>query len=434
MAPLRLAVTAQDAISAQSLSAQLSLLGEDLTQNPDEADFVFWLDGPMPECGRDRILGREGLLNGTTEGFAGVVPETRSLRALQHLLAHLYRRHRAETRPSQRTTLDEIVGDSVATRRLREQLSRIVDSDSTVLLTGASGTGKSFIAQLLHRQSPRTDAAFVPVNCGAIPAELMESELFGHEKGAFTGAVQRKLGRFELAEQGTLFLDEVGELPAPMQVKLLRALQERAFERVGGIETLTANARIIAATNAILPERIAERSFREDLYYRLSVIPVYVPSLAERRDDLPFLIGALSAKLEARLGRCVRVTDAAVERLSAYAWPGNLRELGNLLERLTVEYGETLIGAEELPSWISAPEVKAVAEAPEHLELDLPRGQLPLNGIDLKGYLADLEQRLIEQALRDADSVVARAADRLQIRRTTLVEKMRKYGIDRPNS
>jgi sigma-54 specific flagellar transcriptional regulator A len=334
----------------------------------------------------------------------------------------------------------DLVGRSPPMIRVRELMGKVAPRDVTVLIMGESGTGKEIVARALHRASLRAQGPFVPLNCGAIPTELLESELFGHEKGAFTGALNSKPGRFEMADGGTLFLDEIGELPMAMQVKLLRVLQERCFERVGGSTTIKCNVRIIAATHRDLEEMIRVGEFREDLFYRLNVFPIVLPALRERDGDVAALVAALSAEVATRQGVAVLFDDAALVALERYRWPGNVRELANLIERMAIAHPGGIVGLEQLPVKISA----SVSGAPENLSivrtdteslLDPDRPPLlPVNGIDLKDYLNRLERSLIRQALDDTDSVVARAADRLHIRRTTLVEKMRKYGLQRSDA
>ncbi len=321
------------------------------------------------------------------------------------------------------------IGVSATARKVRTQIARAGQRDVTVLVTGESGTGKEVVARALHLASPRAEGPFVPVNCGAIPADLLESELFGHEKGAFTGAITQKIGRFELAHGGTLFLDEVGDLPFPMQVKLLRALEEKRFERVGGVKSLASDVRILAATNSDLEDRISAGEFREDLYYRLNVFPIELTPLRDRTEDLPVLINHIVAAIQREQGLQLRFSMEALELLAAYPWPGNVRELVNLLHRLTIQFPNGLVRSVDLPQKYTAAAPPAM-EAPVG-EAPLGELQLPLNGIDLKAYLTQLEKSLIQQALQDTNSVVARAADRLHIRRTTLVEKMRKHGLGR---
>ncbi|WP_045825230.1 sigma 54-interacting transcriptional regulator, partial [Teredinibacter turnerae] len=272
-----------------------------------------------------------------------------------------------------------------------------------------------------------------------IPAELLESELFGHEKGAFTGAINARAGRFELAEGGTLFLDEIGDMPLHMQVKILRVLQERTFERVGGNRTFNTNVRIIAATHRNLEQMIEEGKFREDLYYRLNVFPIEMPSLRERAEDIPLLIQELISRLESEKRGSVRFNSAAVMSLCNHPWQGNVRELANLVERMAIMKPFGIVGLQDLPQKYRHGEVPEVESFEQPLEETrkptvVAEGDialLPESGIDLKEYIAGLEQSLIQQALDNTGGVVARAAEQLAIRRTTLVEKMRKYGLQR---
>jgi sigma-54 specific flagellar transcriptional regulator A len=339
------------------------------------------------------------------------------------------------------------VGQSERICDIRSLIAQVACRDVSVLITGESGTGKEVVARGLHQHSPRCDKPFVPVNCGAIPSELLESELFGHEKGAFTGAISSRAGRFELADGGTLFLDEIGDMPLPMQVKLLRVLQERQFERVGGSRTVEVDVRIITATHKNLEEMILTGEFREDLYYRLNVFPIEMPPLRERVVDLPLLIAEFSKRLESQgLGGLQFLPDA-MESLRRHPWPGNVRELSNLLERLAIIHPDGVIGVSELPPkfrHVDEPDPTRyeVIRTPVNLEMESqgvnsPPAKLETalwsqeQGMDLKQYLETTEQQLIEQALDQSAQVVARAARVLGIRRTTLVEKMRKYGIVR---
>ncbi len=331
-----------------------------------------------------------------------------------------------------------LVGTSRAIQRVRELMAQVADKEVSVLVTGESGTGKEVVARNLHYNSARRNKPFVPVNCGAIPAELLESELFGHEKGAFTGAISSRVGRFELAEGGTLFLDEIGDMPLNMQVKILRVLQERTYERVGSNKTLKADVRIIAATHKNLEEMIEKGEFREDLYYRLNVFPIEMPALRERAEDIPLLINELIARMETEKRGSIRFNSAAILSLCRHEWHGNVRELANLVERLAIMYPYGVIGVQELPKKFrhvdDLDENLPVFDMGETAEEALQGGLngpaiLPPNGLDLKEYLNNLEKSLIQQALDDAGGVVARAAERLHIRRTTLVEKVRKYGL-----
>ena len=322
-----------------------------------------------------------------------------------------------------------------------------------MLVLGESGTGKEVVARAIHEHSPRRDGPFVAINCGAIPPDLLESELFGHEKGAFTGALSARKGRFEMAEGGTLLLDEIGDMSLPMQVKLLRVLQERSFERVGGNQTIRCNVRVIAATHRNLEDRIAEGHFREDLFYRLNVFPIEMPALRERLDDLPALVTTLAMQL-ARTGRGeVRFADETLQALRFYPWPGNVRELTNLVERMAVLHPGGLVRVQDLPrrylpedGVLPAPvaEAQAVPASPAaSLDAAAVEAQtaafaasdrLPEDGIDLREHIARIELNLIRDALDRAGGVVAHAAQLLGLRRTTLVEKLRKYGVEREDA
>jgi sigma-54 specific flagellar transcriptional regulator A len=355
--------------------------------------------------------------------------------ALQQIDVYLENRYPAGSARSLEL-FRSLVGSSGAVRRVRRLIEQVADTDATVLILGESGTGKEVVARNIHYQSSRRYKPFVPVNCGAIPSELLESELFGHEKGAFTGAISARRGRFEMAEGGSLFLDEIGDMPLAMQVKLLRVIQEKVFERVGGNKSLNANVRIVAATHANLEESIAAGRFREDLYYRLNVFPIEMPPLRERVEDLPLLINDLISRLEHEKRGSVRMTPQAVKTLTGYPWPGNVRELANLVERLVILYPHGVVDVQDLPEKYRLGE--ALQELTDESELDffgpvVPHQRLPREGLDLKDYLSQLEYLLIRQALDEADGVVAQAAKRLKMGRTTLVEKMRKYDIRRPD-
>jgi len=332
-----------------------------------------------------------------------------------------------------------LVGNSTAVQQVRQMMGQVANKEVTVLITGESGTGKEVVARNLHLNSLRADEPFVPINCGAIPRELLESELFGHEKGAFTGATSAREGRFELANGGTLFLDEIGDMPLNMQVKLLRVLQERSFERVGGIKTITTNVRIIAATHQNLEEMIAKGEFRQDLYFRINVFPIEMPPLRDRSEDVPLLLNELIASMESENRGSVRFNSSAIAALKQYDWPGNVRELANLVERMAILHPHGIVGQQDLPAHLQTAETGELENAeggplPASVKLEKREGSegiesLPLDGLDLKEYLASLEKGLINKALEDAGGVVARAASRLHIRRTTLVEKIRKYDL-----
>jgi sigma-54 dependent transcriptional regulator, flagellar regulatory protein len=338
-----------------------------------------------------------------------------------------------------------LIGTSGAIREVRDLIRKVAPTDSNVLILGESGTGKELAARQIHEFSPRVDLPFVPVNCGAIPPELLESELFGHEKGAFTGALSMRAGRFEFAEGGTLFLDEIGDMPMQMQVKLLRVLQERVFERVGSNRQMRCNVRIVAATHRDLDVEVREGRFREDLYYRLNVFPIHIPPLRERPTDLPLLIEHLLAAAAGQKACAFRLTDEAIGTLARFEWPGNVRELGNLIERLSILFPGGTVRSADLPSRyrpMSTPEsIVVAADRSVVCELEpgslhdtetddnnVVNGKLPRGGLDLKKHLLRIESDLIGQALAASDGRVAGAARLLHLRRTTLVEKIRKGG------
>ncbi|OUR85502.1 sigma-54-dependent Fis family transcriptional regulator [Cycloclasticus sp. 44_32_T64] len=344
-----------------------------------------------------------------------------------------------------------LVGNSQEVKRVRQLIQQVCVSDATVLILGESGTGKEVIARNIHYHSTRRQKAFVPINCGAIPAELIESELFGHEKGAFTGALTARQGRFELAEGGTLFLDEIGDMPMQMQVKLLRVLQEKVFERVGGNKTIECNVRILAATHRDLKKEIEKGSFREDLFYRLDVFPITIAPLRDRAEDIPMLVSELVQRIEKDKKGSVRFTSGALMVLCQHDWPGNVRELANMVERLTIIHAYGVVDVKDLPDKFHKYSDQPVIRQEElSLEPDIPVAQsissndfsaqenshaatgiLPGQGIDLKEHLNKLECSLIQQALDDSKGVVAHAAKKLNMRRTTLVEKMRKHDMQR---
>jgi sigma-54 specific flagellar transcriptional regulator A len=311
------------------------------------------------------------------------------------------------------------VGRSGAIHGLDQLMRQVAKYESTVLIRGESGCGKELVARRIHDLSARANGQFVPVNCGAIPRELLESELFGHEKGAFTGALTTRIGRFELADGGTLFLDEIGDMSVDMQVKLLRVLQERAFERVGSGEQRRANVRILAATHRDLETRSRAGEFREDLFFRLNVFPIVVPSLRDRLDDLPALIDDLVRRGEAEGRPSISFTETALDCLSAYSWPGNVRELQNLIERLAILYPDQTVDREQLPV--------PIGERRRNVQPAVTT--IPKTGLDLREYLGSIEKQLIRSALDQTDGTVAHAARLLKLQRTTLVEKLRKYEL-----
>jgi DNA-binding NtrC family response regulator len=340
----------------------------------------------------------------------------KALEKQQLLSENIYLRKQLQ----ERFEFSNIIGSSSAMKLVFERMGRIVKTDSTVLITGESGTGKELVARALHFNGSRREKPFIAVNCGAIPEALLESELFGHVRGAFTGAIRDKAGKFEAANNGTIFLDEIGTMPQHLQTKLLRVLQEQELERIGSNKPVKLDVRIISATNLDLEQQVRQNRFREDLYYRLNVIPLHLPPLRERRHDIMALV-------EHFLAKCCRVmshppmtiSKPALEALEAYAWPGNVRELENMVERLVALTEGDVIRFEDLPPGIAG-QMRAA---------DGPCIELTEQGIDLVDSLAAIEKALIAQALTMAGGVKARAAALLGINRTTLVEKMKRLSI-----
>lgn len=319
---------------------------------------------------------------------------------------------------------DNLIGTSDAMREVLEFVEKVADSDSTVLIQGESGTGKELLARMLHFNSFRRERPLVPVNCGAIPENLLESELFGHEKGAFTGAINVRIGRFEMAHGGTLFLDEVGELSPQLQVKLLRVLQERSFERVGGTKTIRTDVRIITATNQDLEQLVDDGKFRKDLFYRLHVIPITMPPLRDREPDIPLLVDHFLTIFNASKGTAIRGTEpAAMDYLLRYGWPGNIRELQNLVERVIILKKSGMITVADLPEKIL--QSRSLPSAVSDAAFEFTAG-----GVDLVEAIERYENRLIREALRQANGVTSRAAQLLRLNRTTLVEKLKRKGLD----
>lgn len=359
-----------------------------------------------------------------------------------------------------------LIGESASMHEVKNLIRQVANKPANVLLLGESGTGKEVIARAIHLLSLQAKGPFVPINCGAIPAELLESELFGHEKGAFTGAVSARKGRFELAEGGTLFLDEIGDMPLPMQVKLLRVLQERTFERVGGTRPITAKVRVIAATHRDLEQMIVEQRFREDLYYRLNVFPIEAPALRQRQDDIPLLLSELINRHRLTHNAQLSFSPEAIASLQKWHWPGNVRELSNLVERMFILCPNQRVQLSDLPvkyralaheQLIVRPfdelderdalsamfqsddepaaendadffDFQGLDDAQEE-EAEFMAPALSAQGVNLKEMLANIEMDMISQSLEVNDGIVARAAEHLGMRRTTLVEKMKKYCI-----
>jgi DNA-binding NtrC family response regulator len=322
---------------------------------------------------------------------------------------------------------ENIISDNDKMQAVFEIVEKVSDSDSTVLIYGESGTGKELIARAIHYNSYRQDKPLIPINCGAIPGELLESELFGYEKGAFTGATALRLGRFELANGGTVFLDEIGEMSPALQVKILRVLQEREFERVGGTRTIKVDVRIIAATNKDLEELVANSRFREDLFYRLNVIPIPLPPLRDRKSDIPLLVTHFIERFNVEKRRQIEgISPEALDRLMRYHWPGNVRELENLIERIAILKGKGFIAPEDLPEKLM----------PTYANGGVPAIEIPSEGIDFDAMVQNFERQLLSTALERTHGVKSKAAALLRMNRTTLVEKVKKLDIDSlsPNS
>ena len=311
---------------------------------------------------------------------------------------------------------ENIIGVSFGMQKVFELIEKVADTNATVLITGESGVGKELVARAIHFNSSRRDKPLVVVNCGAIPETLLESELFGYEKGAFTGATATRLGRFELADGGTIFLDEIGDMSFNLQVKLLRAIQEKAFERIGGTKTIDVDLRIMAATNHNLEDLVREGKFREDLYYRLNVVPIHMPPLRERKQDIPLLFAHFLERSNAMNSASVEgFSEETMEVLMEYDYPGNVRELQNLVERLVVLKKSGFIGIGDLPEKFYS------QQKPDYTRLDLHRGYDTL--------VSEFEQNLILKALNETNGVKSKAAQILSMNRTTLIEKMKRLGI-----
>lgn len=340
-----------------------------------------------------------------------------------------------------------LIGHSSIVEKIKDMVQMVASHSTTVLLTGESGSGKEVVARQIHDASERAGKPFIPVNCGAIPAELLESEMFGHEKGAFTGAIATRKGRFEMAEGGTLFLDEIGDMSLPMQVKLLRVLQERKFDRVGSNKSQECNVRIITATHRDLEKMIEEGTFRQDLYFRINVYPIELPALRDHVEDIPDLLDHLIGKMMMQGHERLRFSEQVIKALGKSTWLGNIRELSNLIERLTITNPASFIHLKDLPEKyrqgmdiMADTEILTQMHQPDHAdscdeipEPALPSSgsmsdlmDLPKEGMDLKQHVADVERHYITQALAKSSGVVSKAAVLLKIRRTTLVEKIRK--------
>lgn len=319
-----------------------------------------------------------------------------------------------------------VIGESRSMREVFHLIERVADSDSTILINGETGTGKGLVAKAIHSSSYRKDKPFVAINCGAIPENLLESELFGHVKGAFTGATAAKIGKFEVASGGTIFLDEIGDMSPDLQVKVLKVLEEKEFEPVGGCRTIKVDVRIIAATHRDLEEEVQKGNFREDLFYRLYVIPVQLPALKDRPTDIPLLTNYFLNKLNQDKNTHVSgISPSAMHNLMQHNWPGNVRELANMLERLVVLKAEGELRSDDLPCKLRIfnPE-KAVGS-------DFSAPELGAEGLDLNTAVSEFEKNLIYQSLEKTDWVKNKAAKLLQVKRTTLVEKIKRYDLQK---
>lgn len=401
----------------------------------DGIEFMTYLKGMSPATEVIILTGHatiESAIRATQKGAFHFVTKPFNLEELMSLIEKALTHKKLQQENQQlrselnkKYKFDQIIGNSDQIQGVLRLIERVADSDSTVLVTGESGTGKELIARAIHYNSPRATGPFIPINCGAIPSELLESELFGHMKGAFTGAIANRVGRFEMADGGTIFLDEIGDLEPSLQVKLLRALQERSFEPVGSTKTVTVNVRVIAATNINLEEAVENGNFREDLFYRLNVIPLQVPALRERKTDIPLLLTHFMDVFNKSKGRGLSgITPDALDCLVNYPWPGNIRELENLVERMTILKGHGHIDISDLP--VKYKSGKTASSEIGGLEI-------PDNGMDFNSAVDAYENALILKALEKTGWNRNQAAALLRLNRTTLVEKIKKKGLTPPN-
>ncbi len=404
---------------------------------------VMLPEGPVGVLSVDRLFGQE----------ISFEEDIRFLTVVAMLIAQFLRLHKAVSHKQQvlveenlllkkelrsRYNQHNIIGQCKRIQDVYNYIDKVAPSRATALLLGESGTGKELVARAIHQASPRADKPFIKINCAALPENLLESELLGHEKGAFTGAANLKKGRFELADGGTIFLDEVGELPLALQAKLLRVLQEQMFERLGGTQTITVNARVIAATNRSLEECVEQGTFRADLFYRLNVVPVVLPPLRDRREDIPLLLDHFLLESNRMNDRKVRLSSPVVQLLCAYGWPGNVRELQNLIERLVIMADRDTIVSRELPSYITA-EPEAEDPTAPFCRIAVPsagRSKLtsePLPGKDKHKSLKNMEKEEVVAALRRHGWVQARAARELGLTQRQMGYRIKKYGIAMPD-
>jgi DNA-binding NtrC family response regulator len=447
----RLLIVDDEAVVRRALRALLERVGHEVTEAGDGAEALLLLPGQfdllitdltMPRMTglevvrevRERAPNVPVLVVTASTSISDCVDAMRSGAynflvkpwnddELLSVVGHALEAGRPAPRPSRRISTPDgqpqaaLIGESAALRRVLGTVEQVAASDATVLLLGESGVGKEVVARLLHAFSPRVGKPFVALNCGAIPENLVESELFGHARGAFTGAVEARPGRFVEADGGTLFLDEVGELPLAAQVKLLRVLQERVVTPLGEPRTRSVNTRVVAATNRDLEAQVQGGKFRSDLFFRLNVVPITLPPLRERREDVGLLAQHFLESANRRHGRAVKVGEDARVALALWSWPGNVRELENLVERLVLLCRGSVIGLDDLPGPMRGPEARAAGAA---------AAQLQHRSIDLTATLAQIEALLIDEALRAAEGNKSRAAELLTLNRTTLLDKLRR--------
>ena len=397
-------------------------------------ELMSWIKQMHPACQVIILTGHatiESAVQATQKGAFHFITKPFSMDELVSLVEKALTHQKLQIENTQlrselnkRYHFDQIIGQSEGIKSVLSLVERVADSDSTVLINGESGTGKELIARAVHYNSPRAENPFIAINCGAIPSELLESELFGHMKGAFTGAIANRVGRFEMADGGTIFLDEIGDLEPALQVKLLRALQERSFEPVGSTKTVHVNVRVIAATNKTLEDQVAAGKFREDLFYRLNVIPVTIPPLRDRRTDVPLLFAHFLDHFNRTKNRKLSgISAEAMECLSYYPWPGNIRELENLIERLAILKGQGQVEVHDLPAkYRSLPS----------LDQDSMNFEIPESGMDFNTAVDQFENQLILRALEKTGWNRNQAAVLLRLNRTTLVEKIKKKGLRPP--
>lgn len=428
-------------ITAQTKSEAESMLASQLKVNlaivdlrlPDGngLDLLTFIKTQQPDCEVIILTGYGSFEMAVSAARKGVFQFLTKPFELQELIEFVDRalthkeikeeNNRLKNQLSHSYGLNQIIGKSREIRSVIDLAKRVAPSDSTILVTGESGTGKELIARGIHHASDRGHEAFIAVNCGAIPEDLLESELFGHEKGSFTGAIRERKGRFEMAHKGTIFLDEIGDMSPKLQVKLLRVLQEKKIERIGSNESISIDVRVIAATHKNLEQQIKKELFREDLFFRLNVIPLQMPPLRSRKSDLPILINAFIQKFNhEKKKKIAGFSSEAFEALQAYDWPGNVRELENLVERLTIIIGEGLITLEDLPPRYS--QCAKRGSAVEEIEI-------PDSGIDFNTMVSEFENRLLLKALEKTNWNRNKAAHLLRLNRTTLVEKLKKKGL-----